>query len=107
MAPDLVLICGKCTRAPFSSRLCKDWIKCFTFGAMGHVARHCESKWKKVHRVDSLPKQAVNQMSTTLERIRLAKSLRAGGVSGSKASILVMLNEVSIETGDDLISTAL
>jgi hypothetical protein len=61
-------------RLLFPSRPCKDWIKCFTCGAMGHVSRHCEAKWKKVHIVDLLPKQAVNQLSTTLERIRLAKS---------------------------------
>jgi hypothetical protein len=94
-------------RLLFSSRPCKDWIKCFTCGAMGHVSRHREAKWKKVHRVDLLPKQAVNQLSMTLERIQLAKSLHAGGPSDSKASILVTLNEASIETGDDLISTAL
>jgi hypothetical protein len=62
---------------------------------------------EKVHRVDLLPKQTVNQLSMTLERIQLAKSLHAGGASDSKASILVTLNEASIETGDDLISTAL
>jgi hypothetical protein len=42
--PSIVPIYGKCTRAPFSSRLCKDWIKCFSCGCMGHVAWHCEVK---------------------------------------------------------------
>jgi hypothetical protein len=62
---------------------------------------------EKVHREDPLPKTAVNQMSTTMEKIWLAKSSHVGGASGSKASILVTLNDASIETRDDLISTAL
>jgi hypothetical protein len=55
----------------------------------------------------SLPKLVVNHMSTTMRKIWMAKDSHAGGASGSKASILVMLNEASLEVGDHLISTEL
>jgi hypothetical protein len=95
----LVPICGKCTRALFASRSCKDWIKCFSCGNMGHVDRHCKAKWKKVIWKDSLPNSVVKHMSTTMRKIWLAKDSHAGGASGSKASILDTLNEASIEAG--------
>jgi hypothetical protein len=62
---------------------------------------------EKVHREDPLPKTAVNRCQQPWKKIWLAKSSHVGGASGSKASILVTLNDASIETRDDLISTAL
>jgi hypothetical protein len=104
--PSSIPICGKCTRASSSSRPCKYWIKCFYCGLMGHVAHHCETKWKKVARHDfvvSFPKTSVNKMSSTLKKIWIAKDAHAGGASGSKASILDMLIEASKDAGESLV----
>jgi hypothetical protein len=62
---------------------------------------------KKLHRVDSFPKTSINPMSTTMRKIWLAKDSHAGGASGSKASILDVLNDAPKEEGDDLVSTEL
>jgi hypothetical protein len=58
---------------------------------MGHVAHHCEAKWKKVSRPNSvipLPKSSVKRMSATLNKIWIAKDAHAGGGSGGTEAIL-------------------
>jgi hypothetical protein len=54
---------------------------------------------EKVIWKDSLPNSVVNHMSTTMQKIWLAKDSHAGGASRSKVSILDTLNEASIEAG--------
>jgi hypothetical protein len=108
--PSLVSICGKFTQASSLNRPCKDWIKCFSCDQMGHVARQCEAKWKKVacpNFATSFPKTSANKMSTTMMKIWIAKDADAGGAFGSNTSILDTLIESSKDIGEGLVLTIL
>jgi hypothetical protein len=77
---------------------------------MGHVARHCEAKLKKVvnkGKSNHAPDHADNKLSTTMWRIWIAKDAHVGGASRSKPSIFDMLIDATKDTGEGLVSTEL
>jgi hypothetical protein len=71
-----IFICDKCSRAGLLNPPYHYWIKCHPCQQMGHVARHCVSKWKKVvnhQKPNYVPDSSVNNLSTICGEFGLPK----------------------------------
>jgi hypothetical protein len=85
-----ILGCVICSRSGLLRPTCHAWVRCHLCKQLGHVAWHYATQWEKTGNQLSLnhtPDSSAKNLSTTMQRMWVAKVGTAGEASGSNLPI--------------------